>query len=105
MSASISSVSTVSASRTGSTDPSTWVTSSSSKQRSTWMTASTSRMLARNWLPSPSPREAPRTRPAMSTNSRLVGTIFADRAIAASACSRGSGTATRPMFGSMVQNG
>ena len=29
--------------------------------------ASTSRMLARNWLPRPSPFEAPRTRPAMST--------------------------------------
>ena len=54
-SASISSVSTVSASRTGSIEPSTWVTSASSKQRSTWTMASTSRMLARNWLPRPSP--------------------------------------------------
>ncbi len=85
--------------------PSTWVTSSSSKQRSTWTIASTSRMLARNWLPSPSPLLAPRTSPAMSTNSRLVGTILADLPIADSAASRGSGTATRPTFGSMVQNG
>ena len=40
-----------------------------------------------------------------STNSRLVGTIFADLPIRASVASRGSGTATRPTFGSMVQNG
>jgi hypothetical protein len=35
----------------------------SSKQRTTWQIASTSRMWARNWLPSPSPRDAPSTRP------------------------------------------
>jgi hypothetical protein len=35
--------------------------------------ASTSRMLARNWLPRPSPFEAPRTRPAMSTKFSRVG--------------------------------
>ena len=58
-SASISSVSIVSMSATGSIRPSTWVTSSSSKQRTTCAMASTSRMLARNWLPSPSPFEAP----------------------------------------------
>ena len=57
--------------------------------------ASTSRMLARNWLPSPSPLEAPRTRPAISTNSRLVGTTFTDLPISASISSRGSGTATQ----------
>ena len=67
--------------------------------------ASTSRMFARNWLPSPSPLEAPRTSPAMSTNSRLVGTVFCDLPMRASVSSRGSGTATRPTFGSMVQNG
>jgi hypothetical protein len=43
--------------------PSTWVTSPSSKQRSTWAMASTSRILARNWLPSPSPFDAPFTSP------------------------------------------
>ena len=36
---------------------------------------------------------------------QLVGTIFADLPIAASTSSRGSGTATRPTFGSIVQNG
>src|SRR6266550_1730657 len=30
-------------------------------------------MLARNWLPRPSPREAPRTSPAMSTKASRVG--------------------------------
>ena len=104
-SASISSVSTISASRTGSTLPETCVTSESSKQRSTWAMASTSRMLARNWLPSPSPFDAPLTRPAMSTNSSWVLMILAELAIAASLSSRGSGTATRPTLGSMVQNG
>ena len=73
--------------------PSTWVTSSSSKQRTTWAMASTSRMLARNWLPSPSPFDAPRTRPAMSTKVSRVGTISADLASSASSSSRGSGTA------------
>ena len=104
-SASISSVSIVSMSAIGSILPSTWVTSPSSKQRTTCAIASTSRMLARNWLPSPSPFEAPRTRPAMSTKVSRVGTICADLASCASASSRGSGTATSPTFGSMVQNG
>jgi len=53
----------------------------------------------------PSPREAPRTSPAMSTNSSWVGTTCADLAISAIVARRGSGTATRPTFGSMVQNG
>ena len=34
-----------------------------------------------------------------------VGTICAGLAIAASVSRRGSGTATSPVFGSMVQNG
>ena len=41
----------------------------------------------------------------MSTNSSDVGMIFADLPIAASVVNRVSGTATRPIFGSMVQNG
>ena len=41
----------------------------------------------------------------MSTNDSRVGTICSDLASFASASSRGSGTATSPMFGSMVQNG
>jgi hypothetical protein len=48
---------------------------------------------------------APRTRPAMSTNSSDVGMIFADLPMPARVVSRSSGTATRPTFGSMVQNG
>ena len=104
-SASMSSVSTVSASDTGSILPSTWVMSSSMKQRSTWATASTSRILARNWLPSPSPLEAPRTRPAISTKVMRVGMISCEPAIWARVSSRGSGTATSPTLGSMVQKG
>ena len=67
--------------------------------------ASTSRMLPRNWLPSPSPLEAPRTRPAMSTKPNCVGMILAEPAIRASVSSRSSGTPTWPTFGSIVQNG
>ena len=104
-SASISSVSIVSASSTGFTRPSTWVTSSSSKQRSTWAIASHSRMLAKNWLPNPSPLEAPFTRPAMSTNVICAGNICLEPAIAASLSNRTSGTDTTPVFGSIVQNG
>ncbi len=85
--------------------PSTWVTSSSLKQRATKAMASQSRMLARNWLPRPSPLEAPRTSPAMSTKLIRAGMISLDLAMAARASSRGSGTATSPTFGSMVQNG
>ena len=56
-------------------------------------------------MPSPSPFEAPRTRPAMSTKVSRVGMISFELAIAASVSSRGSGTATSPTLGSMVQNG
>ena len=76
-SASISSVSMVSMSASGAILPSTWVMSESSKQRTTCATASTSRMVARNWLPRPSPLEAPRTRPAISTKVSRVGMICA----------------------------
>src|SRR6266702_6966203 len=104
-SASISSVSMVSMSAIGSIRFSTWVTSVSSKQRTTCAMASTSRILARNWLPRPSPREPPRTRPAMSTKVSRVGTIFADLASLARTSRRASGTATSPTLGSMVLNG
>ncbi len=62
-------------------------------------------MLARNWLPSPSPLLAPATSPAMSTNSTVAGIVFSGLAMAASAASLGSGTSTMPTFGSMVQKG
>ena len=61
----------------GETLPSTCTTSPSSKARTTWQMASASRMLARNLLPSPSPSDAPRTMPAMSTKSTVAGRIYA----------------------------
>ena len=90
---------------TGSTLPATWITFSSSKQRTTLTIASVSRTWARNWLPRPSPLEAPATRPAMSTNSTIAGTMRSGLTIAASWPSRASGSSTTPTFGSMVQNG
>ncbi len=57
----------------GETLPSTWVTSSSRNTRVTWQIASDSRMWLRNLLPSPSPSDAPRTMPAMSTNWTVAG--------------------------------
>ena len=104
-SARISSVTTVSMSRSGDTSPSTCVTSGSANTRTTWQIASVSRMWARNWLPRPWPWEAPRTRPAMSVNRTLAGTTRAESYSLASSASRGSGTPTTPTFGSMVANG
>lgn len=101
----MSSVLMVSMSRLGETSPSTWVTSGSLKTRITWQIASVSRMLARNWLPRPCPSDAPRTRPAMSTNSTLAGRTLAEPKIFASLGSRSSGTPTMPTLGSMVANG
>ena len=48
---------------------------------------------------------APLTRPAMSTNSIAAGITFCVCAISAMTSRRGSGTATMPTFGSIVQNG
>ena len=76
-SASISSVWMISMSSAGSIVPATWMTSSSAKSRTTWQIASASRMLARNWLPRPSPSLAPFTMPAMSTNDTVAGTVCA----------------------------
>ena len=104
-SARTSSVVTTSMSRTGSTEPIVWMTSASSKQRTTWTIASTSRMLARNWLPRPSPLLAPATSPAMSTNSIAAGMTTFVFEILRSTSSRSSGTVTTPMFGSIVQKG
>ena len=92
-------------SRTGSTLPSTCVMFSSSKQRTTCTMASTSRMWERNLLPRPSPLDAPRTSPAMSTNSMMAGVYFSGWYISASTSRRLSGTGTTPVFGSIVQNG
>jgi hypothetical protein len=62
-------------------------------------------MWERNLLPSPSPSEAPRTMPAMSTNSTVAGRILAEPKSFASFGSRSSGTPTTPTLGSMVANG
>mmetsp|Transcript_58133 Transcript_58133/g.165240 ORF Transcript_58133/g.165240 Transcript_58133/m.165240 type:complete len:200 (+) Transcript_58133:674-1273(+) len=95
----------VSMSRAGSTEPSTCTMSSFSKQRTTCTTASTSLMLLKNLLPSPSPLDAPLTRPAMSTYSICSGMTFAELARSASLPRRASGTVARATFGSMVQKG
>ena len=104
-SARISSVWIVEMSLPGLTSPSTWVTSSSRKTRVTWQIAVDSRMWERNLLPRPSPSEAPRTMPAMSTNSTVAGRILAEPKISASCGSRSSGTPTTPTLGSIVANG
>ncbi len=101
----MSSVLITSMSRTGSTVPDTWCTSSSSKQRTTCTMASTSRMCVRKVLPRPSPWLAPFTRPAMSTNSMTAGITTPVFAMPWSTARRGSGTVTMPTFGSIVQNG
>ena len=67
--------------------------------------ASASRILARNWLPSPSPSLAPRTIPAMSTKETVAGTTLALWNISASFSRRASGSGTTPTFGSIVAKG
>ena len=52
-----------------------------------------------------SPVDAPRTSPAMSTNASCVSMMLADPATRAMSSSRGSGTATWPTLGSIVQKG
>ena len=70
-----------------------------------WRMASTLRMWERNLLPSPSPFDAPRTSPAMSTSRSIAETIFSVAMYLLIVASRPSGTATTPTFGSMVANG
>ena len=62
-------------------------------------------MLARNWLPSPSPLCAPATSPAMSWNSIVSHTMFDERTIRGTSLRRSSSTPTTAMFGSIVVNG
>ena len=104
-SASASSVLIVSISASGSILLATWITLGSSKQRTTWAIASVSRMLAKNWLPRPSPFEAPATSPAISTNSIVAGMLRSGLTKAAISPCRGSGMGTTPVLGSIVQNG
>src|SRR5690554_4592507 len=67
--------------------------------------ASVSRIFAKNLLPKPSPFDAPATKPAISTNSIVVGSTRSGLTISARGPKRGSGTGTMPVFGSMVQKG
>ena len=62
-------------------------------------------MAARNLFPSPSPSEAPRTIPAMSTNVTVAGTTRTLSYRSANRGRRESGTATTPTLASMVANG
>ena len=62
-------------------------------------------MFAKNWLPKPSPFDAPLTKPAISTISIVVGTMRSGLTNASSFSSRGSGTEVVPRFGSIVQKG
>ena len=66
---------------------------------------SVSRMFDKNLLPRPSPLEAPLTRPAISTKSKVEYWIFSGLTILASSRSLLSGTGTIALFGSIVQNG
>src|SRR3989344_1905372 len=106
MSARHSSVWITSMSEIGSTRPATWITLSSSKQRTTFTMASVSRMWARNWLPRPSPWLAPATKPAMSTNSTMAGTMRVGRVLWAHRRRPGRGnsskTTLRRMFAPSV---
>src|SRR5574344_324404 len=62
-------------------------------------------MLARNWLPRPSPLLAPLTRPAMSTMSTVAGIVRTGRQISERTSRRRSGTLVDPRLGSIVQKG
>ena len=104
-SASNNSVSTVSKSTTGSILSWTWVISEFSKHLTTWIIAWVSRICDKNLLPKPSPSEAPLTKPAISTNSVVVGITFSGLTISAIFINLWSGTGTMPLFGSIVQKG
>ena len=99
------SISIVSLSLIGFTEPSTCTTLSSSKHRITCIIAFVSRILAKNLFPRPSPLLAPLTRPAISTISTVVGIIFCGLINLAISSNLKSGTEITPMFGSIVQNG
>ncbi len=92
-------------SASGSTRPSGCGTPESAWQRTTWQIASVSRIEARNWLPSPSPSEAPLTRPAMSWKAIVAGSSFELRTVSAIRSSRSSGTWAIATLGSIVVNG
>ena len=67
--------------------------------------ASVSLILAKNLFPSPSPFDAPFTKPAISNISIVVGITRSGLTKLSSFSSRESGTEIVPIFGSIVQNG
>ena len=89
----------------GSMLPSTWMISLFSKHLTTWTIASTLRMLPKNWLPKPSPLEAPLTSPAISVNSKVALTCFFGWNKEQRTSKRGSLTSTTPTFGEIVAKG
>ena len=85
--------------------PSTCVISSLSKPLTTCIIASTFLIWDKNLFPSPSPLLAPLTKPAISTNSIIVGTTLSDLIYLLISNNLASGTGTIPTFGSIVQKG
>ena len=83
-------------SRSASTLPSGWGTTSESKARTTWMRASTPRRAGRSTRAEPSPLATPGT----STYSTVAGVFFLGWYISARASTRGSGTRATPRRGS-----
>ena len=76
-----------------------------SKHLTTCIIASTSLICDKNLFPNPSPLEAPLTRPAISTKSIYVGIVFSLLLILERIFNLWSGTATLPIFGSIVAKG
>ena len=76
------SVSIISASLTGSTDPLTCTIPESSKHLTTWIIADVSLIWPKNLFPNPSPLFAPWTNPAISMNSTVAGITFSSRQFA-----------------------
>ena len=89
----------------GFTLPWTCVISDESKQRNTWAITETVRIWDKNWFPKPSPKEAPLTKPAISTNSIRAGKILEEPDKEDKTSNLPSGIDTIPTFGSIVQKG
>ena len=62
-------------------------------------------MFDKNLFPNPSPLLAPLTNPAISTISTELGTTLSGDTISTSLFNLSSGILTKPIFGSIVQNG
>merc|ERR1719278_294490 len=89
----------------GSTSPSTWVMSGSSKVRQRWNMASQALIWLRKAFPRPCPSLAPFTKPAISVTFKKAGTLLAGLWCLTRKSKRGSGTGTLLSLGSIVQNG